>query len=64
MASFRIKVNGQSHQVDVLPDAPLLWVLRDTLKLTGTKFGCGVTAAAVERFARMAYEPPNPILAL
>lgn len=42
MASFRIKVNGQSHQVDVLPDAPLLWVLRDTLKLTGTKFGCGV----------------------
>jgi isoquinoline 1-oxidoreductase subunit alpha len=42
MASFRVNVNGQSHAVDVLPDTPLLWVLRDTLKLTGTKFGCGV----------------------
>ncbi len=42
MAAFRIKVNGQSHDVDVLPDTPLLWVLRDTLKFTGTKFGCGV----------------------
>lgn len=42
MAAFRIKVNGQSHDVDVLPDTPLLWVLRDNLKLTGTKFGCGV----------------------
>jgi isoquinoline 1-oxidoreductase subunit alpha len=42
MASYRLKVNGQSHDVDVLPDTPLLWVLRDTLKLTGTKFGCGI----------------------
>jgi isoquinoline 1-oxidoreductase subunit alpha len=42
MASFQIKVNGQVHAVDVLPDTPLLWVLRDTLGLTGTKFGCGV----------------------
>lgn len=42
MAAYQIKVNGQSHQVDVLPDTPLLWVLRDTLKLTGTKFGCGI----------------------
>ena len=42
MPSFRIKVNGQVHDVDVLEDTPLLWVLRDNLKLTGTKFGCGV----------------------
>jgi len=42
MAEFRIKVNGQVHSVDVLPDAPVLWVLRDNLGLTGTKFGCGI----------------------
>jgi len=34
-------INGESHQVDVDPDMPLLWVLRDTLGLTGTKYGCG-----------------------
>ena len=37
-----IKVNGAQHSVDVDGDTPLLWVLRDTLGLTGTKFGCGV----------------------
>src|SRR5262249_52403916 len=42
MAEFRIKVNGQAHSIDVLPDTPVLWVLRDNLGLTGTKFGCGV----------------------
>ncbi len=36
-----LKVNGQAHLVDVEPETPLLWVLRDTLGLTGTKFGCG-----------------------
>jgi isoquinoline 1-oxidoreductase subunit alpha len=36
-----LKVNGQTHEVDVEPDTPLLWVLRDHLHLTGTKFGCG-----------------------
>jgi len=35
-------VNGERHQVDVEPDTPLLWVLRDELGLTGTKFGCGI----------------------
>ena len=35
-------VNGQSHTVDVEPDTPLLWVLRDTLGMTGTKYGCGI----------------------
>lgn len=42
MAAFQIKVNGQSHNVEALPDTPLLWVLRDNIGLTGTKFGCGV----------------------
>jgi aerobic-type carbon monoxide dehydrogenase small subunit (CoxS/CutS family) len=38
----RFTLNGKSVSVDVPPDTPLLWVLRDALKLTGTKFGCGV----------------------
>jgi aerobic-type carbon monoxide dehydrogenase small subunit (CoxS/CutS family) len=42
MATFNLKVNGQSLSVDVLPDTPLLWVLRDSIGLTGTKFGCGI----------------------
>src|SRR4030081_97171 len=37
-----ITVNGQRHDVDAAPDTPLLWVLRDHLGLTGTKFGCGI----------------------
>lgn len=40
--AFTLKVNGETHTVDVDPDTPLLWVLRDNLKLTGTKFGCGI----------------------
>ncbi|HKA45999.1 MAG TPA: (2Fe-2S)-binding protein [Burkholderiales bacterium] len=39
---FQITVNGRSHQVDVEPEMPLLWVLRDVIGLTGTKFGCGI----------------------
>ncbi len=39
-----LNVNGKDHQVDVEPDTPLLWVLRDSLALTGTKYGCGVAA--------------------
>ena len=41
MTHFRITVNGDRHTVEVEPDTPLLWVLRDELGLTGTKFGCG-----------------------
>ena len=37
-----LKVNGKSTTVDVAPDTPLLWVLRDTLNLKGTKYGCGI----------------------
>lgn len=42
MAAFQLKVNGAAHAVDVDPDTPLLWVLRDAIGLTGTKFGCGI----------------------
>jgi isoquinoline 1-oxidoreductase subunit alpha len=37
-----LTINGKGHTVDVVPDTPLLWVLRDTLGLTGTKYGCGI----------------------
>lgn len=40
--SIKVNVNGRPHHVDVLPDTPLLWVLREALQLTGTKFGCGM----------------------
>ena len=40
--AFTIKVNGKTHNVDVDGDTPLLWVLRDVLGMTGTKFGCGL----------------------
>jgi aerobic-type carbon monoxide dehydrogenase small subunit (CoxS/CutS family) len=39
---MQINVNGKSQEVDVEPDMPLLWVLRDVMGLTGTKFGCGI----------------------
>jgi isoquinoline 1-oxidoreductase alpha subunit len=39
---LRLNVNGKDHDVDVPDDTPLLWVLRDELKLVGTKFGCGM----------------------
>ena len=42
-----LQVNGQARSVDVEPDTPLLWVIRDTLGLIGTKFGCGVALCGV-----------------
>ncbi len=42
MAHYALNINGVTHQVDVAADTPLLWVLRDTLGLVGTKFGCGI----------------------
>src|SRR4029077_7280423 len=42
MSPISFTVNGKRETVDVAPDTPLLWVLRDTLGLTGTKFGCGI----------------------
>ena len=38
----KLTINGTSHDVDVEPDTPLLWVIRDTVGLTGTKYGCGI----------------------
>jgi len=42
MPNITLRVNGSEKNVDVSPETPLLWVLRDNLQLTGTKFGCGV----------------------
>ncbi|NOD87831.1 MULTISPECIES: (2Fe-2S)-binding protein [unclassified Ruegeria] len=42
--SLTLKLNGKTHEVDAEPGTPLLWVIRDELKLTGTKFGCGVAS--------------------
>ena len=44
MAIFNLNINGKKQQVDVDPKTPLLWVLREHLNLTGTKYGCGVAA--------------------
>ena len=40
--AFKLTVNGQAHTIDADPSTPLLWVLRDHLGMTGTKFGCGI----------------------
>ncbi len=42
MANYTLQINGTSQQVEVDPNTPLLWVLRDHLQLVGTKFGCGI----------------------
>ena len=42
--AIAITINGEAHALDVEPDTPLLWAIRDTLGLTGTKFGCGISA--------------------
>jgi len=42
--AIKITVNGQAHSLDIEPDTPLLWTIRETLGLTGTKFGCGIAA--------------------
>lgn len=42
MANFSLTINGKNQEVDVDPNTPMLWVLRDHLKLVGTKYGCGI----------------------
>jgi isoquinoline 1-oxidoreductase alpha subunit len=42
--AYTLKINGKPHTVNVEPGTPLLWVIRDTLGMTGTKFGCGIAA--------------------
>ena len=44
METYRLTINGEKKQVTTDPSTPLLWVLRDDLKMTGTKYGCGVAA--------------------
>jgi isoquinoline 1-oxidoreductase alpha subunit len=44
MAAYQLTVNGQKRTVNVDPGTPLLWVLREDLKMTGTKYGCGISA--------------------
>jgi isoquinoline 1-oxidoreductase alpha subunit len=44
MATYQLNINGQRREVTTDPSTPLLWVLREDLKLTGTKYGCGVSA--------------------
>ena len=44
MAKYQLNVNGERREVSVDPSTPLLWVLREDLKMTGTKFGCGISA--------------------
>ena len=39
----KFKVNGEQHSLDIAPDTPLLWAIRETIGLTGTKFGCGIS---------------------
>ncbi|MEX2126147.1 MAG: (2Fe-2S)-binding protein [Woeseia sp.] len=45
--AFTLTINGTPHEVDVEPETPLLWVLRDNIGLTGTKFGCGIAQCGV-----------------
>ena len=42
MVAYRLQINGETRSVEALPDTPLLWVIRDSAGLTGTKFGCGI----------------------
>ena len=44
MTTYQLSVNGERREVDVDPSTPLLWVLREELKITGTKYGCGISA--------------------
>ena len=63
---LRLNVNGQDREVDVAADTPLLWVLRDELKLVGTKFGCGIAqcgycqAGQIMSAAALLKQNPNP----
>ena len=64
MPEYQLTVNGQRRTVDVLSDTPLLWVLRDELGLTGTKYGCGIAqcgACTVHIGGSAAYACMTPI---
>ncbi len=64
MITTKLNINGKSHTVTALPDTPLLWVLREQLKLTGTKYGCGAGqcgACTVHIDGKPNYACLNPI---
>ena len=66
MATYQLNVNGQRRDVETDPTTPLLWVLREDLKMTGTKYGCGISAcgactALVRRPARWFAHPQRHI---
>jgi isoquinoline 1-oxidoreductase alpha subunit len=64
MIATSLRVNGVTQTVRAHPDTPLLWVLRDTLKLTGTKFGCGAAqcgSCIVHIDGRVAYSCQTPV---
>src|ERR1044072_1785528 len=42
MATYQLSINGENREVEAVPNTPLLWILRDNLNLTGTKYGCGM----------------------
>src|SRR3546814_5176384 len=52
MSKFSLRVNGKQQMVDVDPSTPLLWVLRDHLGLTGTKYGCGIAQCGACKIGR------------
>ena len=52
-----LTVNNKLYNVDVAPDMPLLWVIRDVIGLTGTKFGCGLGVSSVPGFANIREGP-------
>jgi isoquinoline 1-oxidoreductase subunit alpha len=53
----RLTINGHQQQAEVDPATPLLWVLRDTLGLTGTRYGCGIAQCAPARSTSMVSRP-------
>src|SRR6202035_4811238 len=59
--AFQLTVNGDRHSIDVDGDTPLLWVLRDVLGMTGTKFGCGMALCGAAPCISMV-SPPAPVL--
>jgi aerobic-type carbon monoxide dehydrogenase small subunit (CoxS/CutS family) len=59
--TVKLSVNGKDVEVDVDPQTPLLWVLRDTLNLTGTKYGCGIAQCGACTFVIESAEDPGGV---
>jgi isoquinoline 1-oxidoreductase subunit alpha len=59
--TVQLKINGQTHDLDVEDDAPLLWVIRDEVGLTGTKFGCGIAGAEITTIEGLSANGHTPV---